>query len=174
MVNLHMREIEIFRQLLQYIDQHYTPVDGLYEDKFELLSSYKPLEEEDDGIFPPFYIKYNKEKEFCKTLLEYINGDFESLQIFCKKASLSKTAFEEICKEGYCPPKKALCRLIIVAKFDYEKAMKLLKVARIHWYNYNKFDVAMDFFFKKKVGDLTIVNKLLFLLDLPLLGSSLG
>ena len=107
---------------------------------------------------------------FCEKIIAYLNNNLEQLKICCKKAHLTPTAFKKICNGTFSPTKPCVCNLIIAAKLNFGQATELLKSANIFYYQFNKFDVVMAFFFENEIYNFNIINTTLYLLDLPMLG----
>ena len=176
---LTSEENRLFQQVLCYIEETYSPAKNLYEDKFDLLSCHKDLVEEDpfETIFvhdPPGRRRPRemprRKNQFCQIMLAYFDGGLDQLKACCKKAQLSAHAFGKLCEGTFSPSKAAVCRLIIAAQIDYTTACQLLQATGISLHPYNLFDVVMTFFFRKEIHDFTIISKVLYLLELPMLG----
>ena len=181
MLNLTTADVEIFKQVIKYIDKHYMPDERQYADNFDLLLSSKPVDEDCwiDDIYPLFNRNQDGTKQeeeirrrralFSERLLGYLDNDIVKLRGCCRKACLSKVAFNKLCEKTYAPSKEAVCNLIVAAELNIEQARQLLSAANILLLNNNKYDVAISFFLTRKVHDFSIINKTLYLLDLPML-----
>ncbi len=181
MLMLNKDFLFVFERVLKYLEENYKPDKyNNYTDKFEMLSMCKPVDSEDEYLtyryidFTRLFDKKTKinvvENMFCKKLKLYLNNDLEQLQLCCKKAHLTPSAFKKICDEIFSPTKPCVCNLIIAAKLSFEQATDLFKSANFFCAQQNKFDVVMTFFFENELYDFTIINTTLYLLDLPMLG----
>lgn len=177
--------LPVFKQVLKYIEKHYTPEENtMYTDKFEMLSDLKPIDK--NAIWEEHFIdfmkvdwdeklkkikeKKNEENIFCENIITYLDNNLEQLKICCNKSHLTETAFKKICNKTFSPTKPCVFNLIIAAKLNFEQATELLKSANISIYQSNKFDVVMSFFFENRIYDFSTINTTLYLLDLPMLG----
>ncbi len=185
MLTLNKEFLNIFKQVLKYLEKYYLPEKcNCYTDKFEMISNHKPIDENvilGECIIDLTKIDWDKKAEaikqkksqenmFCKNIITYLNNDLEQLQDCCKKAHLSANTFEKICNGIFSPTKACVCNLIIAAKLNFEQAVELFNSANIECYQCNKFDVVMAFFFENEIYNFNIINTTLYLLDLPMLG----
>ena len=185
MLVISAKFLSIFRQVLKYLEENYVSEENnCYEDKFEMISNRKPVDDEE--FFSHSYIDFrktewdeisklinqNKYKEnmFCKNIIAYLDNDLERLKICCKKSHLTPAAYEKICDGTFSPTKPCVWNLSISAKLNFQQVTELFKSANIFYYQFNKFDVVMSFFFENEIYDLNIINTTLYILDLPMLG----
>ena len=176
MLSLSNYEVAIFREIQSYMEKYYVPEGETCKNKHTFLCNReKEIDPFYDTIFVHHRIDWNKteyrkpENKFCEFIRAYFNDDFEKLSCCCKKASLTKGAINKIWEKEFWPTKEAKCKIVIAAGMDFESAMQLFRSLGICFYNDNKFDVIMMFCFEKGVFDLCTINKMLYLLDVPML-----
>ena len=162
MLKLNSYEIAVFKQLQAYIDEKFIPPRY-----WEMYGNCR-------CIFDLFDNKYWEKEEkkvykFCTQVLAYFNNDHEKLYDCCRKACISNATYSKICEKTLFPSKECLCKIAIAARMNYDYALQLFEIVNLDFYEYCKFDVAMMFFLENGIFDLCTINKLLCLLDLPML-----
>ena len=164
MLILNKKEIAIFKQLQTYIDEHYVP------------PRFREIDEDDfnDRIFDIRKIDFGKkidkvQNKFCIHILAHFNEDFAQLRDCCRRACISKESYIKILNKTFSPSKECVCKVAIAANLSIANVLQLFNAANIILLEDNKFDVVMTFFFVNSIFDFCTINKILYLLDLPML-----
>ena len=165
MLQVSKEEIVIFQQAKHYLEENYKPEQRPRDD--------------DVVIFVDNFIDWRKpskrhprQNRFCKNILACFNSKLEHLKTCCPKAYPCTHAFDKICEGTFSPTKEAVCKLIIAAELDFETASRVLQSEDISLCQYNKFDVVMMFFLESEIYDFATINRILYLLGMPLWGWS--
>ena len=177
MLTLSKNDIALLRQVLHYLEEHYVTGATVYTDKFAMLSNPPAAESEEIGghkfLSVTELFKEKRENEnpdpFCERILAYLSGDYDRLCALGKAAGFSRQALEKIWDRTFHPTKISALKWSIVLELDHAKAMQLFETAAIRCSSCNKFDVVMEFCLKNGLYDFGTINRILYLLDLPVL-----
>ena len=175
MLQMTIEEIVYLKKAQQYINEQDVPDKVSYGSKFALLFDGIPLvDDKDDEIILADFFKMKRNNRglnpFSVAALACFAGDIEQLRKCCRKAHLCTHTFNKICEGAFSPSKAAVCSFVFAGEFDIEAANQLFSSAKFPLCRYNKFDLAIMFFLENRIYDFAVINKILYLLDLPLLG----
>lgn len=176
MLSLSNYEITLFQKIQLYMEKYYVSKGRACENEHAFLRNRENTTDSFyDTIFVHYHIDWSKKEyskpknKFCEFLSSYFNNDFEKLSRCCQKASLSKENINKIWEMNFWPTKEGKCKIVIAAEMDFESTMQLFQSMDICFYNDDKFDVVMMFCFENGIFDLCTINKMLYLLGLPML-----
>lgn len=174
MLALSNYDVSVFQQLQLYIEKNYVPDEDNCKNKHEFLRNREKREDpltSGETIFVCFIEKQVGQPRniFCDSILAYFNNDFDQLAHCCKKACLSKENINKIWEKNYLPSKVGVCKILIAAGMNFECAMQFFKSLDILFYNDDKFDIMMMFFFENGIFEFSTINKMLYLFGLPML-----
>ena len=164
MLILNKKDIATFKQLHAYIDEHYVP------------PRFREIDEDDfnDRIYDIRKTDWSNkadrpQNKFCTYILNHFNENFEQLRDCCRRACIPNEAYIKILDKSFLPSKECVCKFAIAANLSIANVLQLFNDANIILLEDNKFDVVMTFFFVNSIFDFCTINKILYLLDLPML-----
>ena len=89
-----------------------------------------------------------------------------------RRAGIDRKLFSKIQSDRhYRPAKKTALLFVLALELDADEARELLSRAGYALSGNDKFDLAIDFFIRAGLYDITKIDEYLLMLDLPLLGS---
>lgn len=108
---------------------------------------------------------------FVVALLKLIDlKGISDLQCY-KRANVSKQTWYKILNEkNYRPSKNTIIAFAISLELNFEQTQHLLSTAGFTLSKSNKFDIIIEYFIKKGVYDIMVINEALFEFDQPCLG----
>ena len=113
----------------------------------------------------------NLDEGFSTTLLHLIDArGLTDAQVY-KRANLSRQHFSKIRKDShYKPTKRTAFALAVALELSLDETEDLLSRAGFAISHSNEFDVILEYFIRREIYDVFVINETLFDFDQPLLG----
>lgn len=129
-----------------------------------------PLTERDAGILDSL-LDVNKKSTFVEKLLEMIkNRGVKDSKVY-KAAQVDRRLYSKMISDSqYKPAKDTVIALAIGLKCNFEEADDLLSRAGYTLSHSSKRDLILEYFFREKIYDLTLINTILYQMDQKILG----
>ncbi len=196
----YLNSQKLFREVREYIDDHY--VDAHFHPNTESRRRRLWREDEESALeldmeisesikseacfgavddmaapaAPPDWKKILETDEgFSATLLRLIDERGMTDAECYKRANVDRKLFNKIKNiPDYTPKKPTVFAFAIALRLSLRETKDLLKRAGYSLSHSFMFDVAMEYFITKKIYDVYQINEILFVNDLPLLGSGMN
>ena len=150
-----------FSLLKKYIAQNYEPP---FEKKLFREASARCGSVVSEAFIP------EPEPGFSERLLSLIDKSGMTDAECYKKAHIDRKLFSKIRSDpGYRPSKVTVIAFVLALELELSEARSLLESAGFALSHSSKFDLAIEYFIKERIFDLTSVNEALYELDQPLL-----
>lgn len=178
---------ELFNDIAEYIDDNY--VDEHTESRRERMYRLNRIESEEDDFcgklpapcapMPAYAVSRSLnvlldelDAGFSETLLKLIDRTGKKDSEIYKKANVDRKLFSKIKNNpDYKPSKSTAIAFAIALELGLDETKDLISRAGFALSHSNKFDVIIEYFIKKKIYDIFVINETLFAFDQSLLGA---
>ena len=113
------------------------------------------------------------DESFSEMLLRKIDEKGMKDSVCYQRANVDRKLFSKIRNNpGYTPRKSTVAAFCIALELDMDMSRELLSRAGYAFSRSNMFDVIVEYFIRKRLYDVDVINQVLYAYDQPPLGSN--